>query len=145
MSIQTTLKMTPRQQLYATLNLHMSCLLRDRVDHGNVSYLYSWRLQWRWILYSRGRVWAHHLSSAKATVQFSFLWWLTQFFIVCLCMQMSGRKKSHCRKGDWQWPPQLIIVPELKLKWWTKTVHRLNKKHQWRRLQWKTGHLSGRF
>ena len=60
-----------------------------------------------WILYSQGRVWVYHPSSAKGHCQFSFPQWLTQFFIVCLCMQMSGGEKSHCQNGDWQWqsPP----------------------------------------
>ena len=47
-----------------------------------------------WILYGRGRVGAQQLSSAKGHYQFLFLWWPTQFFIVCLCIQMSGGKKA---------------------------------------------------
>ena len=32
-------------------------------------------------------------------------------FFICLCMQMSGRKKSHRWKSDWQWlPPPIAIL-----------------------------------
>ena len=55
-----------------------------------------------WILYGRGRVWVQQLSSTEGHHWFLFLRWLTQFFIVCLCMQMSGGEKSHCRMLFWQ-------------------------------------------
>ena len=57
-----------------------------------------------------------------------------RFFIVCLCMQMSGGEKkpppkrwlavattADCRFRQWS---------ELKLRWWTQTLPRLEKRHQ---------------
>ena len=86
-----------------------------------------------WILYSRGRVRVHHLSSAKGHYQFSFIFGSWPSFFVCLCMQMSGRKKAttgmvignggHCPSPFWQWLPPRIAVPVValnsKLRWWT--------------------------
>ena len=53
------------------------------------------------------------------------------FFIICLCIQLSGGKKvtarmvigsgCHCWSPFQQWP-------ELKIKWWIHTLLRLNKK-----------------
>ena len=47
-----------------------------------------------WILYSQGRLWVHHQSSAEDHHRFSFLQWLIQDFFVCLCMQISVAGKK---------------------------------------------------
>ena len=89
-----------------------------------------------WILYSRGRVRVHHLSLSSGHCWNGNWQWLTYFFIVCLCMQMSGRKKAT---ANWHFGSgcQLKTTThhrsgggsELKLRWWTQTLSQLEKKH----------------
>ena len=84
-----------------------------------------------WILYIRGRVWVHHLSLSSGHCRNGDRrwWWLPLLIAIlavadpvfyCLCMQMSG---SHHQSPFRQWP-------ELKLRWWTQTLPRLEKKHE---------------
>ena len=35
----------------------------------------------------------------------------------CLCIQMSGRKKSHCSNDNWQWLPPPIAILTVDLIW----------------------------
>ena len=84
-----------------------------------------------WILYSRGRVWVHHLSSPQGHCVFSFLWWLVQFFLfVYACKSVLGKKATTGMAiGGW-WPLLIVILvvvttadhhsssaTELKLRW----------------------------
>ena len=80
-----------------TILLPSSCCSVD--SDASCKWALTEKLRWR-VLYSRGGVWVQQLSSAEGHCRFSFQWWPTQFPIVCLCMQMSGGKKTttdcHC-------------------------------------------------
>ena len=105
--------------------------------------------------------------SCTAEVEFEFTTWVapkaTADFIpavadpVFYCLFMYANEwweKNHCWNGDQQWPPLLIVVPELKLKWWTQSLPRPNKKQKtgildilflfskvWFNLSWKVSYI----
>ena len=61
---------------------------------------------WKWILYSQGRVWVHHLSSTKGYCWFS----LADPVFFCLCAN-EWWEKSHHWNGNWRWWPLPIAIP----------------------------------
>ena len=81
-----------------------------------------------WILYTSGRVWVDHLSSAKGHCQLPFWQWLTHFFCLFICAMSGGKKTTagttigstadwhygsghHCWWPFWLWPwPQAKVV-----------------------------------
>ena len=94
-----------------------------------------------WILHASSRVWVQHLSSAKGHCPSLFQWWLTHFGLFMYANEW--QEKTHHWNGNQQWQllPITILAeattadhhsssgPELKLRWWTQTLPRLEKKH----------------
>ena len=86
-----------------------SSIISLSMDQGIcVSYLAQVGFEfliWAWVQATAGTAIGsgdHH--------QFSFLQWLTQYFIVCLCIQMSGGKKATAEMVICKLPPPAITV-----------------------------------
>ena len=96
--------------------------------------------RWKWILYSQGRVWVHHLSSTKGYCWFSLA---DPVFCLFVCKWVVGKKPplewqlevvatANCNSSSgchWQLPFQQC--PEFKLRWWIYTLPQLEKKYGW--------------